>query len=1643
MIFARWRDLLGLRRKARPIRRGDARDRASRRSRAVSIEALEPRCLLTGGAIQLGLQTGLNDQPYVDIELSADGVGLGPYDAGGYGFGLYPYNHMLLDTGSNSVLAVSNAAAELVTNGLISEGIYQELGVGGYTEFDLSNPCQLDFWGTDPETVFSLPQTADGQRIMFSPLVDLAGMSAEEGGIPGIVGMPAMIDRVTTLDMSQWATITDLFDLLTTPLGVSFHDTLPAGNGHRYSVAVDTRIVFDPADGVVEGDGLPVWAPIPFLTATPEYNGVRQSGGFLLDTGAQMTVISTQLAFSLGLDENGDGVFNELDPAFFDTIPIGGVGGTVEVPEMLIHKFRIPTEQGPDLVWMDTTSTDPSILVVVADIAPGIDGVLGVDMLTSGLDFMFDDVTWEFVITGAAYFDQIHFDFRNLDNGSGTVYFDLHPSYDQITPEGDMVPPTVTGYAMANDTGLSPSDQISSDNTPQLTFTFSEAVNHTTGAVTVTDSSGGSITPSSTTWGTSTLTLGFDTALPDDVYTVTLTGSAITDDAGNPLAGNQPNGDEVRHFTIDTTAPAAPSAPNLQAASDTGLLNNDNITADNTPTFDLTGASPYFRFYRGGTKLSGDYETANPYTLTAQADATYNYQVTAVDAAGNESALSPGLSVTIDTVAPAAPSPPDLQAASDSGVSSIDNVTADNTPTFDLTGASPYFRFYRGGTKISGDYETANPYTLGTQADATYNYQVSAVDLAGNESAKSTGLSVTIDTVAPAAPSAPDLQGASDSGVSSIDNVTADTTPTFDLTGASPYFRFYRGGAKISGDYESGTAYTTAAQLDGAYGYQVTAVDAAGNESLLSTGLTVEIDTAAPAVPGAPDLQAASDTGLSDADNVTNLTTLTFDVAASPYFRLYRDGVPIGPPYPPGPGSYTTGPEPAGTHSYQVSAVDAAGNESALSGGLSVTIDLQPPTGTSYSLVDDTGTSSTDQITSDTTPVLTFVFSEVVHGGDADYSIQKGLRTIAPEIVSGWGTNTLTLTLPMLDEEGEYTVTLKGSSTITDTAGNPLGGGTDWVEHFTIDTAVPTADVVDVTPDPRTSAVESINVVFSEAVYGLDWTDLTLSRNGVVVPLSASQDPTTTDNITWTLGNLTTLTGLLGGAPTNYVLTLTAAGSGITDTAGNALAANASDAWILNPATFNGTANADTFEFIAAGGVGGLPTMHQLKVTLFGSPMVTYYYDAAGPVSLSIDAKAGSDKLTITGGPGKDTTVINRYYVQHTGPGATTAPGYYFVYGNNVETIVDNAGAGTGQRSTFYDSPDNGDVFTAYCQFRTGSMRSAAGNPNAYNDSSTGYDEIMGGAANGGTGDTANLYDSNGNDYFVAKAGALANPQSYIMRVSGGTGPVAFVNAGVGFETVNGIASAGGVDEALLFGSTGDDTMNFQPGYPSGSRAYITRPGGYFVYAQNFKKITGYPDAGNDLAVFYDTAGNDVFTASPTRAELVGPAGSNIWNIAATDLVNPTYKWETVRVLLYTPGAHGYDKAYLTGSTGNDTFLAYANPRTVNAGIARLSGTGYFIEVNKFNEVRANVLTGNDTARLFDGPGNDYFWGHLGVAALTDGSVDDATGDLVMPNSYYYRVYGFDSNVLDHVNVDGLQGGTNRKRVIEPLDYVLSITGFW
>jgi len=198
---------------------------------------------------------------------------------------------------------------------------------------------------------------------------------------------------------------------------------------------------------------------------------------------------------------------------------------------------------------------------------------------------------------------------------------------------------------------------------------------------------------------------------------------------------------------------------------------------------------------------------------------------------------------------------------------------------------------------------------------------------------------------------------------------------------------------------------------------------------------------------------------------------------------------------------------------------------------------------------------------------ITIQFNEAVTGFDlADLSLTRGgggnLLTGSQTLTTS---DNITFTLNNLagltGTAGNYVLTLNPvSSGIQDLSSNLLITGAS--DAWTVDLTAPTADIIDVTPDPRNSGVGSITIVFTEAVSGFNLADLSLTRSGGANLLTGSQTLTTSDNITFTLNNLAGITGTSG----NYLLTLTAAGAGISDTAGNALIVNASDAWTVDTA---------------------------------------------------------------------------------------------------------------------------------------------------------------------------------------------------------------------------------------------------------------------------------------------------------------------------------------------------------------------------------------------------------------------------------------------------------------------------------------------
>ncbi|MBI3072429.1 MAG: hypothetical protein HYY84_09975 [Deltaproteobacteria bacterium] len=210
-------------------------------------------------------------------------------------------------------------------------------------------------------------------------------------------------------------------------------------------------------------------------------------------------------------------------------------------------------------------------------------------------------------------------------------------------------------------------------------------------------------------------------------------------------------------YIEDSTAPAAPGAPDLSAASDTGASSADNITYNATPTFTGTveGFAMVSLYHDGGT-LVGTASTTGTgaYSVTSSVltDGVYTFTVKAQDDAGNVSDASAALSITIDTTPLSTPGAPDLIASSDTGASSTDNITGATTPTFNGSGApaSATVRLYASGAPVAtttADGTGAYTVTSSALAEGDYLFTARAVDTAGNESADSPVLAVTIDSL--------------------------------------------------------------------------------------------------------------------------------------------------------------------------------------------------------------------------------------------------------------------------------------------------------------------------------------------------------------------------------------------------------------------------------------------------------------------------------------------------------------------------------------------------------------------------------------------------------------------------------------------------------------------------------------------------------------------------------------------------------------------------------------------------------------------------------------------------------------------------------------------------------------------------------
>src|SRR6187399_2615947 len=136
---------------------------------------------------------------------------------------------------------------------------------------------------------------------------------------------------------------------------------------------------------------------------------------------------------------------------------------------------------------------------------------------------------------------------------------------------------------------------------------------------------------------------------------------------------------------------------------------------------------------------------------------------------------------------------------------------------------------------MTGSRCSAAPRPTAAVANGAHSLTATATDVAGNTSAASSALTVTIDAAPPVAPSIAAFS--TDSGVAG-DHITNDNTLT--LTGSAETnatVKVYDGATLLGSATANGAgawSFTTAALTNGAHSLTATATDVAGNTSAAS-----------------------------------------------------------------------------------------------------------------------------------------------------------------------------------------------------------------------------------------------------------------------------------------------------------------------------------------------------------------------------------------------------------------------------------------------------------------------------------------------------------------------------------------------------------------------------------------------------------------------------------------------------------------------------------------------------------------------------------------------------------------------------------------------------------------------------------------
>ncbi|WP_445004089.1 BapA/Bap/LapF family large adhesin [Halomonas mongoliensis] len=546
---------------------------------------------------------------------------------------------------------------------------------------------------------------------------------------------------------------------------------------------------------------------------------------------------------------NGDGTWSLTWPAALDEDDY-----TVEV-EATDPAGNTGTAQG-DLT-IDTTAPEVTVEdLVTNEVAPELSGTI--DDPDATVEVTIGDATHEATNNGDGTWSLTWP--AALDEDDYTVEVEAtDPAGNTGTAQGDLTIDTTAPEVTVE-------DLVTNEVVPELSGTIDDP--DATVEVTI-----GDATHEATNNGDGTWSLTWPAALDEDDYTVEV---EATDPAGN-------TGTAQGDLTIDTTAPDAPvitgAVDDVEPAGD---LADGDVTNDSTPTLAGTAeADSTVTLFQDSVEIGTTTADAGgnwSFEVPALEDDTFTFTATATDAAGNVSSDSTGFTLTIDTVAPDAPT---LELANDTG--DVDGVTSDGTVNVGGLEENATWEYSTdGGATWTEGTGTSFELPEGDYADG--DVLARQTDEAGNTSDNGELGAVSVDTTSPGGEDGTDapvlvIADASDGfinaeqaegGIQAVVELTEGTqegdtvTVTLsDADGTEHEFTY----TVTAGDIAAGEAALTLEGdfAEGAASAVAVITDEAGNRSADSNSVAFEIDTVAP---DAPILELDNDTG--DVDGVTS-----------------------------------------------------------------------------------------------------------------------------------------------------------------------------------------------------------------------------------------------------------------------------------------------------------------------------------------------------------------------------------------------------------------------------------------------------------------------------------------------------------------------------------------------------------------------------------------------------------------------------------------------------------------------------------------------------------------------------------------------------------------------------------------------------